>query len=55
MDNMKRTFRSFKLFTFGTYSEFKGEGKKREEINARRLNVNNRMLLFLKKHAKINL
>lgn len=29
MDNMKRTFRSFKLFTFGTYSEFKGEGIKK--------------------------
>lgn len=31
MDNMKWTFCSFKLFTFGTYSEFKDEGK--EEKN----------------------
>lgn len=28
MDNMKWTFGSFKLFTFGTYSEYMGEGKR---------------------------
>lgn len=55
MDNMKWTFCSFKLFTFGTYTEFKDEGRKKKKGLMFVDNVNKHILHFLKntpKHVK---